>query len=55
MDNIHFHFNGDVSINIILFDNMGKTGNAANYHRLVNSLEEYLHNAADMEVTPKAR
>ena len=54
MDNVHFHFNGDVTINISLPDNAGKTGDAASYRRLVDSLGEYLHDAA-AEVTPEAK
>ena len=53
MDNIHFHVSGDVNINIILPDSMGKEGDAS-YQRLVDSLEEYLHNTADEESTPEA-
>ena len=53
MDNIHFHFNGNVNINITLPGNTDKTGEAANYYRLVNSLGDYLHDAADEEVTPE--
>ena len=53
MDNIHFHFNGNVNINITLPSNTDKTGEAANYYRLVNSLGDYLHDAADEEVTPE--
>ena len=54
MDNIHFHFNGDVTINISLPDNAGMAGDAASYRRLVDSLGEYLHDAAAEEVTPEA-
>jgi len=54
MDNIHFHFNGNVNINITLPNNADKTGEAANYYRLVNSLGDYLYDAADEEVTPEA-
>ena len=53
MDNIHFHVSGDMSLNIALPDSTGKTGDAAGYQRLVDSLEEYLHDAADEEVTPE--
>ncbi len=51
MDDIHFHVSGDVNINIVLPD---RAGDAASYQRLVDSLEEYLHDAADEEVTPEA-
>lgn len=51
MDDIHFHVSGDVNINIALPD---KAGDAASYQRLVDSLGEYLHDAADEEVTPEA-
>lgn len=51
MDDIHFHVSGDVNINIVLPD---KAGDAASYQRLVDSLGEYLHDAADEEVTPEA-
>lgn len=51
MDDIHFHVSGDVNINIVLPDN---AGDAASYQRLVDSLGEYLHDAADEEVTPEA-
>ena len=54
MDNIHFHFNGDVNINITLPDNLGKSGDAANYHRLLDSLEEYLHDAAEEATVTEA-
>lgn len=50
MDDIHFHVSGDVNINIVLPD---RAGNAASYQRLVDSLGEYLHDAADEEVTPE--
>ena len=51
MDDIHFHVSGDVNINIVLPD---KAGDASSYQRLVDSLGEYLHDAADEEVTPEA-
>lgn len=51
MDDIHFHVSGDVNINIVLPD---RAGDAASYQRLVDSLGEYLHDAADEEVTPEA-
>ncbi len=51
MDDIHFHVSGDVNINIVLPD---RAGDAASYQRLVDSLEEYLHDAADEEVTQEA-
>lgn len=54
MDDIHFHVSGDVNINIVLPDSAGKAGDAASYQRLVDSLGEYLHDAADEEVTPEA-
>ena len=54
MDDIHFHVSGDVNINIVLPDSAGKAGDATSYQRLVDSLGEYLHDAADEEVTPEA-
>ncbi len=54
MDDIHFHVSGDVNINIVLPDSLGGAGDAASYQRLVDSLGEYLHDAADEEVTPEA-
>ncbi len=55
MDNIHFHVGGDVNINITLPGITGsRAEDAVSYQRLVDSLEEYLHDAADEEVTPEA-
>lgn len=54
MKSIHFHFNGDVNINIAMPDSAGGAADTADYQRLVDSLEEYLHDAADEEVTPEA-
>ena len=43
MNSIHFHFNGDVNINLSLPDSADRPG----YKKLVDSLEEYLHDAAE--------
>jgi hypothetical protein len=63
MNSIHFHFNGDVNINVSLPDGLSALagmavggdvrGDAASYQRLVDSLEDYLHGAADEEETPE--
>ncbi|WP_300913569.1 hypothetical protein [Faecalibaculum rodentium] len=50
MNSIHFHFNGDVNINLSLPDSADRTG----YKKLVDSLEEYLHDAAAEAVVPEA-
>lgn len=61
MNSIHFHFNGDVNINVSLPDGLSALagmagdvrGDAASYQRLVDALEDYLHGAADEEEAPE--
>ena len=49
MNSIHFHFNGDVNISLNLPD--GVTGqDSPAYQKLVDSLEDYLHDTADEAV-----
>ncbi len=43
MNSIHFHFHGDVNISLSLPDSADSDG----YQKLVDSLEDYLHDAAD--------
>ena len=43
MNSIHFHFNGDVNINLSMPDRADRPG----YKKLVDSLEDYLHDAAE--------
>lgn len=52
MNSIHFHFNGDVNISLSLPDCAGGQ-DAPGYQELVDSLEDYLHDAADETVTPE--
>ena len=64
MNSIHFHFNGDVNINVSLPDGLSALagmavggdvrGDAASYQRLVDSLEEYLHDAAEEATVTEA-
>lgn len=49
MNSIHFHFNGDVNINLSLPDSADRSG----YQKLVASLEDYLHDAADEASLPE--
>lgn len=50
MNSIHFHFNGDVNINLSLPDSADRPG----YKKLVDSLEEYLHDAAEEAAVTEA-
>ncbi|NBI69271.1 hypothetical protein D1646_21320 [Pseudoflavonifractor sp. 60] len=50
MNSIHFHFNGNVNINLSLPDSADRPG----YKKLMDSLEEYLHDAAAEAVVPEA-
>ena len=50
MNSIHFHFNGDVNINLSLPDSADRPG----YKKLVDSLEEYLHDAAEEATVTEA-
>lgn len=52
MNSIHFHFNGDVNINLSLPDCTGGQ-DSPGYQELVDSLEDYLHDAAEEAVTPE--
>ena len=62
MNSIHFHFNGDVNINVSLPDGLSALagmavggdvrGDAASYQRLVDSLEDYLHGASPSRWSP---
>ena len=50
MNSIHFHFNGDVNINLSLPDSADRPG----YKKLVDSLEDYLHDAAEEAAVTEA-
>ena len=50
MNSIHFHFNGDVNVSLSLPDDAGGQDEPS-YQKLVDSLEDYLHGAADEAVT----
>ena len=50
MNSIHFHFNGDVNINLSLPDSADRLG----YKKLVDSLEDYLHDAAEEAAVTEA-
>lgn len=50
MNSIHFHFNGDVNISLSL---PAGGQDDPSYQELVDSLEDYLHDAADETVTPE--
>ena len=52
MNSIHFHFNGDVNVSLSLPDGAGGQDDPS-YQKLVDSLEDYLHGAADEAVTPE--
>ena len=56
MDSIHFHFHGNVTVNVSLPENLGGDLDTdiildEAYQKLVDSLEEYLHEAAEEEFT----
>ena len=63
MNSIHFHFNGDVNINVTVPDSTpampdltgGVDVSAADkgYQELVDALEDFLHDTADEEYTPE--
>ena len=50
MNSIHFHFNGDVNINLSMPDRADRPG----YKKLVDSLEDYLHDAAEEAAVTEA-
>ena len=52
MNSIHFHFTGDVNVSLSLPDGAGGQDDPS-YQKLVDSLEDYLHGAADEAVTPE--